>query len=1374
MPPFFSRKGSKRKEAEGEGTGAAEVSVEVLAEPGSPTMSDMEVKFEDVDAGEEQGGGNLDDLLYTSKILDLDSGQGIALVVYVHDAVGLDPVGSGSGQAIVELCYTYTRKDGQGVGESEVLPVSTRGGADESGTSFQSVPLSAGEVELTQMPDPAKQAAPKNASSSLNTVPVEALEQMTDQTSLRGMVADMNIPMDIWGGGKQEKQFVFTTPEANIFNGFCSWGSAGRVLKFPADLEEIPEISIKIKVWQVVGRTKILGGAKVLLGESVLKVGDLKGQSVGIEGIHDHELALSHTQGGAQDTVIDIGPAPKLKVSWRLESLRGTGADKVEMRISKLPHRGHSYAHGGFMGASMSMMGEEKWREILKELETPSVYRSCKSAWQSEDFSKRLKLMPLLENSPILCAYGLVRCKSMKMVESLSNGALSRVSISPFIAPRHEPHPDDVSNASPFSSAPNSARADSAGEFDLTKSASPKYDSSFRTMSPVTPGEQIDTPYDTPGRNKANASLLRIVATSESRAQMRWKMYAKRLLKIRKRWRFAIKAVMRQVRISMSWEKSQMGTRVNRYGYSPVPLEWDLWVSPSKPWSIAHATVDHGSPAALVQQAIFTSLGLKKCAGVLGSKHINAQGVPPVQWLIQFGEAINLAVNGNKQQPLPFHPSSKVQVFYELEVKLISGKDLVAMDITNTSDPYCTVYVKGDALYRKKEKSSVKSSTLNPKWNELLKVWPVDAESDAELTLVIEVWDHDTTSGDDFMGKVEVKLNDLNLNEDHEYVSVPLQADAEKGTENLDLNAENIGTLTFACRLLEKSVLEAAEDFEIPRHAFQSCLCMLSEPGGLFLDVKSAYSKAKHLSLFSTTLAGLGICVKSICSFSPAQLKLPKHEGVPSPLQTVRFFHGLSGLENACDNGQIKKDTCVFFNGASFLMDPTKGDSEGGSLALAKLGTLDTMYVNRYQALAETYRFNGGIYVQETDCCTACLESLTMLVSQRPDIFPLGFAYGHVPGFSVSSLVMRGRGFASQQIVEEFQARAELSGKVQKSIERGKHKEVSLSVATSWMERLLYGSNFLYINEQRLVLKMLGDIQDDTPLSKVIANIGGVERIFLRFFEHFEATSPFTLHETGFNFNYTKRLMRFLRDRGVLERLSLEKKLKLAKFFVSQACYGFGVTYYFQKKGYRKSIHKYAKEGLMCLLESSTRVEFDKLIEAIGGMDQVLLQLNGKWRLSKSYAVRMKAVEDCHEAYPGEPQYVADMIIQRASNVSAGRRGSNRPNTQATFDKVFRRAAKDTAIKTRKVLRKSACCCFTGVYVAAFTLSSLTLFAWLYAIPRTLWPYWGKAWNSQRLKGLGIIFGVVLLTAGVTLVVAFFFWWLISLPNPEYSLPEPI
>ena len=38
---------------------------------------------------------------------------------------------------------------------------------------------------------------------------------------------------------------------------------------------------------------------------------------------------------------------------------------------------------------------------------------------------------------------------------------------------------------------------------------------------------------------------------------------------------------------------------------------------------------------------------------------------------------------------------------------------------------------------------------------------------------------------------------------------------------------------------------------------------MLSAPGGLFLDVKSAYSSAGDLQLFVAALAGIGIHVKA-------------------------------------------------------------------------------------------------------------------------------------------------------------------------------------------------------------------------------------------------------------------------------------------------------------------------------------------------------------------------------------------------------------------------------------------------------------------------------------------------------------------------------
>lgn len=41
---------------------------------------------------------------------------------------------------------------------------------------------------------------------------------------------------------------------------------------------------------------------------------------------------------------------------------------------------------------------------------------------------------------------------------------------------------------------------------------------------------------------------------------------------------------------------------VNAYGYAPVGLEWDLWVSPVHPARMQEATVDHGTQGALVTQ----------------------------------------------------------------------------------------------------------------------------------------------------------------------------------------------------------------------------------------------------------------------------------------------------------------------------------------------------------------------------------------------------------------------------------------------------------------------------------------------------------------------------------------------------------------------------------------------------------------------------------------------------------------------------------------------------------------------------------------------------------------------------------------------------
>lgn len=78
--------------------------------------------------------------------------------------------------------------------------------------------------------------------------------------------------------------------------------------------------------------------------------------------------------------------------------------------------------------------------------------------------------------------------------------------------------------------------------------------------------------------------------------------------------------------------------------------------------------------------------------------------------------------------------------------------------------------------------------------------------------------------------------------------------------------------------------------------------------------------------------------LQAICSFQARQLQ------VAGRCPTVLFFHGLSGLENACDSGLIKKGTCVLFNGASFLEDLSPEVRLAQAAAQTCVGTYVTLY----------------------------------------------------------------------------------------------------------------------------------------------------------------------------------------------------------------------------------------------------------------------------------------------------------------------------------------------------------------------------------------------------------------------------------------------
>jgi Ca2+-dependent lipid-binding protein len=70
-----------------------------------------------------------------------------------------------------------------------------------------------------------------------------------------------------------------------------------------------------------------------------------------------------------------------------------------------------------------------------------------------------------------------------------------------------------------------------------------------------------------------------------------------------------------------------------------------------------------------------------------------------------------------------------------LTILLKRGRDLVAMDVTGTSDPYVVIAPGPSSDYNvlypgQTAKSHVKKKTLNPEWNEMLTLSIVDVRTD--------------------------------------------------------------------------------------------------------------------------------------------------------------------------------------------------------------------------------------------------------------------------------------------------------------------------------------------------------------------------------------------------------------------------------------------------------------------------------------------------------------------------------------------------------------------------------------------------------------------------------------------------------------------
>ena len=87
---------------------------------------------------------------------------------------------------------------------------------------------------------------------------------------------------------------------------------------------------------------------------------------------------------------------------------------------------------------------------------------------------------------------------------------------------------------------------------------------------------------------------------------------------------------------------------------------------------------------------------------------------------------------------------------YTWTIEVIAGKDLTPSDVTELADPYVVLYWSTG----EEEKTETHRFSLNPNFGESFS----SPEGENQRYAILEVWDKDTMTPDDFMGTVRIDL----------------------------------------------------------------------------------------------------------------------------------------------------------------------------------------------------------------------------------------------------------------------------------------------------------------------------------------------------------------------------------------------------------------------------------------------------------------------------------------------------------------------------------------------------------------------------------------------------------------------------------------
>merc|ERR1712142_351383 len=126
-------------------------------------------------------------------------------------------------------------------------------------------------------------------------------------------------------------------------------------------------------------------------------------------------------------------------------------------------------------------------------------------------------------------------------------------------------------------------------------------------------------------------------------------------------------------------------------------------------------------------------------------------------------EIVGDNVDMNMEKPMTAEEKEDIlskSPYFRVEVSILCGRELIAMDRGGTSDPYVMIMQGEEQLHKTVEKKK----TVNPVWNDQSNVYIENPFT----PLTFQVYDKDMVGSDDFMGQAEFDLTACELHKSQE------------------------------------------------------------------------------------------------------------------------------------------------------------------------------------------------------------------------------------------------------------------------------------------------------------------------------------------------------------------------------------------------------------------------------------------------------------------------------------------------------------------------------------------------------------------------------------------------------------------------------